>query len=91
MFGLINKPNAYSTQNEQKSKGRFLKEFNNSNVGNRLPKPDFVVNKPGLSLFYLGKLSNFFTQIIQHFITFSVHGTFFAGDFFQWFASTFKR
>ena len=91
MFGLINKLSAYSTQNEQKSKGRFLKEFNNSNVGNRLPKPDLIIIRSGLSLFYLGKLSNFFTQIIQHFITFSVHLAFFACDFFEWFASTFKR
>ena len=91
MFGLINKPSAYSTQNEQKSKARFLKECNNSKVGNRLLKPGADLVKPGLSLFYLGKLSNFFTQIIQHFITFSVHGAFFAGDFFQWFAGDFKR
>ena len=90
MFGLVNKPSAYSTQNEQKSKERFLKECNNSKVGNRLLKPDLGVVKPGLSLFYLGELSNFFTQIIQHFITFSVHGAFFAGDFFQWFAGAFK-
>ena len=69
----------------------FLEECNNRKVGNRLLKPSFIVVKPGLSLFYLGKLSNFFTQIIQHFITFSVHGAFFAGDFFQWFTSTFKR
>lgn len=91
MFGLINKPSAYSTQKEQKSKVWFLKECNNIGVSNRLPKLGLVVSKPGLRLFYLGKLSNFFTQIIQHFITFSVHGTFFAGDFFEWFASTFKR
>ena len=91
MFGLINKPSAYSTQNEQKSKARFLKECNNNGVSNRLLKPGFVVSKPSLSLFYLGKLSNFFTLIIQHFITFSVHRTFFTGDFFQWIAGAFKR
>ena len=91
MFGLINKPSAYSTQKEQKSKGRFLQECSNSNASNRLPESGLIEIRPGLSLFYLGKLSNFFTQIIQHFITFSVHGTFFAGDFFQWFTSTFKR
>ena len=39
MFGLVNKPSAYSTQNEQKSKARFLKGCNNSMVGNRLLKP----------------------------------------------------
>ena len=49
MFGLINKPSAYSTQNEQKSKARFLKECNSSKVGNRLLKPDLDPVKPGLS------------------------------------------
>jgi len=38
VFGLVNKPSAYSTQNEQKSKERFLKECNNNGVSNRLPE-----------------------------------------------------
>ena len=59
-----------------------------------IQKIDEILNSASLQFYYKGREQKLFKDVlhfIQHFITFSVHRTFFASDFFQRFAGTFKR